>query len=161
MEKKPSRNKAEVAPDENKAEVSRGDRQAMARNAAVERFAEMSDDEIRDVHAEGTEMFKVLNAEANKRGLPLGLGIVSEVRRDPAAGATVGKFTCNRTLQGDRNYQPGEERAGRVADFYHLLESGAISPADQETADAVKKFSGLERDVVAPTFAAPAEKEED
>lgn len=165
MDKKNARNKAEAPSDGNKAEgfsQEEIDARKKDREAGIEavkaKLAEVSDAELLDAYSEGEDFRRAVNDEAAKRGVALGTN-VGFVRRDPAAAQTVGNFISRRALSGDRQYNVGDPREGKVGELIHLVESGAISPADDETAAAVKAFTG--KDFAVYTVPAPAEAGED
>jgi hypothetical protein len=66
-----------------------------------------------------------------------------EHKIEAAAGAFEGRFTVTCELLGDKMYSDGQERRGIIRDYQHLIRSGALVPADDETADYVRRYTGL------------------
>lgn len=58
-----------------------------------------------------------------------------------------GKFTVTRMMTGDKVWNAGDKREGKVADLAHLAETGAIVPRDEKTAEALTAFFGREFEV--------------
>lgn len=155
MENK-SKNKAEGKPAANKSEAPASDLKE-ARGGVIAQMtaevSEMSDDKVLEGIAVTQDALGILQIEAAKRGIT---GFVAGDRRPIAeAGKIDGNFVCNRGMEGDRSYSKGDARSGKVSDLAHLAKSGAISPADDETAKAVSDFLG--RDVA--VYSAPAATE--
>jgi hypothetical protein len=166
MEKKVTRNKAEAPADANKAEgfspdevAARARDRAALLDAMKEKLAGTSDAELHDAFAEGEAFRRAVNDEAAKRGVALGLGIAPPVRLDAAAGKYEGSFICRRPMSGDKNYSPNDPREAVVSEVIHLVERGALSPADDETAAHIKAFAGLDVAVFTPPAPVAAEGE--
>mgnify|MGYP000971067222 CR=1 FL=1 len=66
------------------------------------------------------------------------------------AGSFPGKFTARRELIGDQNYASGDPRSAVVSEVIHLVQSGALAPADKATAEACKTFGDVDAEVVKP-----------
>lgn len=151
---KPGKNKAEAKPEATKNDVAATARSEMLEHARS-KIGEAEDDEILEGIAEGRKMLAALEAEAAKRGIA---GMIAGQRRpDASKGQVDGQFVCNRGMEGDRTYSKGDPREGKVSELAHLVRSGALSPADDETAEAVSAFLGTDVAVAAPAVQAEAE----
>lgn len=146
MSTKPSRNKAEAPADADKS----GDPVAAMRAE----IAEMDDAAVNEHLAKGRIAVAALQDEARRRGIE---GLAPGDRRsNPGAGNSDGSFVCLREMEGDRSYRKGDPRSGKVSELAHLVKSGALAPADADTAEAASAYLGT--DVAA--YSPPAEKGE-
>jgi hypothetical protein len=154
MDKEVSKNKAEAPAAANKGEGRRSRIDEFLSDVR-EHVGKATPEEFQEIHAAHRELGNVINAEANSRGVVV--GIASPPVTDPSAGSVDGDFVCLRPMQGDREYSAGDGRTGKVGELAHLVTSGAIAAKDEATASAYSAFTGLETVVYSKPKAAEKE----